>query len=211
MKKGNRILLAVFIVFLLTGCGKTETEMTTIEVQKNGQIEHTIIEEFGEADASALQGMVEGKASAYNGSGASSGEAKVLSVELKDGTAKVVMTYPDAETFAGFMNMDVAAVDSALSLPFFDGTVEKAYMLGYDLEVVLQGAEKEGTLQGKNDLLARGSDRLIIYDNGMNLGAPVQIKLPKKPLYISDNVTVTGKKLVEVSGAEKPAYILMKK
>lgn len=210
MKKGNRILLAALFVFLATGCGKkTEAEMTTIEIQKNGKIEHTVVEEFGEADASALQSLAEEKAAAYNDSGASSGEVKVESVELADGTAKVVMTYPDAEAFAGFMNMDVAKVDPSLRLPFFYGTVEEAYMLGYDLEVVLQGAEKEGTLQGKNDLLARGSERLVIYDNGMNLGAPVQIRIPKKPLYLSDNVTVAGKKLLEVSGTGL-AYILLK-
>lgn len=208
MKKGNGLLFAALIVFLFTGCGKKTAEMTTIEIQKNGRIEHTVIEELGEADADELEKMVAEKAAIYNSGGAEAG-VKVDKVEIKDGIAKVVITYRDAEAFDGFMNMDVAEVDAALRAPFFYGTVEDAYMQGFDLEVTLQGVEKEEALQGKNDLLARGGDKLIIYDNRMNLGAPVRIRTPQKPLYISDNVIVADKKLLEISGEEKLAYILL--
>lgn len=212
MKKGNRILLAAALVFLLTGCGKSsETAMTTIAIQSDGSIEHTMIEEFGEESADALQSMMEEKVTAFNSSNAGSGDVAVDAVEVKDGIARVVMTYPDAEAFDGFMNMEVVKVDPALRAPFFCGTVEEAFMQGFDLEITLQGVESDETVQGKNDLLARSDNRIIIYDNEMNLGAPVQISLPDKPLFISDNVTAAGKKLVEISGAEKPAYILLGK
>lgn len=82
-------------------------------------------------------------------------------------------------------------------------------MEGYDLEITLQGVESEEVLQGKNDLLAKGEKKIIIYDNEMNLGAPVQISLQEKPAYVSGNVTMTGKKLVEISGEDEMAYILM--
>lgn len=213
MKKGIRILLAAFIVFLLAGCGKAaeEAETTTIAIQKDGSIEHTMIEEFDETSVDALQTMMTEKVAAYNNSNAGAGNIAVDTVELKDGVARVVMTYPDAEAFDGFMNMDVVAVDPALRAPFFYGTVEEAFMQGFDLEITLQSVEEDEVLQGKSDLLARSENKLIIYDNEMNLGAPVQISLQEKPVYISGNVTMVDKKLAEISGAEKPAYILMEK
>lgn len=210
MKKGNRVLLTAFTVFLLTGCGKAaEAEMTTIAIQKDGSIEHTMIEEFGETNVDALQRMMTEKVTAYNNGNAGAGNVAVDTVELEGGVAKVVMTYPDAETFEGFMNMDVAEVDPALSAPFFYGTVEEAYAQGFDLEVKLRAAEGDGVLQGKSDILLMGKNKIIIYDNEMNLGAPVQISTRDKPGYISENVTVTGKNAVEISGAEQLAYILL--
>lgn len=211
MKKGNRILLAAFMVFLLAGCGKTaeETETTTIAIQKDGSIEHTMIEKFDETSVDALQIMMTEKVAAYNNSNAGAGNIAVDTVELKDGAARVVMTYPDAEAFDGFMNMDVVAVDPALRAPFFYGTVEEAFIQGFDLEITLRSVEKDEVLQGKSDLLARSENKLIIYDNEMNLGAPVQISLQEKPVYISDNVAVTGKKLVEIPEGNGLAYILL--
>ena len=83
-------------------------------------------------------------------------------------------------------------------------------MQGFDLEVELRGAEDDSMLQGKDDILAMGKNRIIIYDNEMNLGSPVQIRTQDKPLYISGNVAVAGKNVVEISGAEQLAYILLK-
>lgn len=211
MEKWKRILLPLLAVFLLGGCGKTTVEMTTIAIQKDGSIVHTMIEDFGEESVDALQSMMTEKVAAYYDDGGSDSEDRIAvdSVEAEDGAVKVVMTYPDAASFDGFMNMDVVAVDPALRAPFFYGTVEDAYMQGYDLEVSLQGVEDEGALNGKSDLLALGENKIIIYDNEMNLGAPVQISAPEEPLYISDNVTVAGKKTVEVSETDDLAYILL--
>lgn len=211
MKKGNRILLAAFMFFLLTGCGKTSVEKTTIAIQKDGTIEHTIVEDFGEGSVDALESMMSEKAAAYNNS--NSAEEKgvtVDAVEAGEGVIRVVMTYPDADAFDGFMNMDVMEVDPALRAPFFYGTVEEAYVQGFDLEVELRGAEDDSVLQGKDDILAMGKNRIIIYDNEMNLGSPVQIRTQDKPLYISGNVSVAGKNVVEISGTEQLAYILLK-
>lgn len=211
MKKGNRILLAAFMFFLLTGCGKTAVEKTTIAIQKDGTIEHTIVEDFGEGSVDALESMMSEKAAAYNNSN-SAGEKGVTvdAVEAGEGVVRVVMTYPDADAFDGFMNMDVVEVDPALRAPFFYGTVEEAYVQGFDLEVELRSAEDDSVLQGKDDILAMGKNRIIIYDNEMNLGSPVQIRTQDKPLYISGNVSVAGKNVVEISGTEQLAYILLK-
>lgn len=209
MKKWKKLLLPLFAVFLLVGCGKTTVEVTTIAIQKDGSIVHTMIEDFGEESVDTLQSMMAEKVAAYGSTSGAGDGITVDAVEAEEGTVKVVMTYPDAEAFDGFMNMDVVTVDPALRAPFFYGTVEDAYMQGFDLEISMQNVEGEGVLNGKSDILALGKNKIIIYDNEMNLGAPVQISAPEEPLYISDNVTVAGKKAVEVSETDEPAYILL--
>lgn len=207
MKKWNRILPLAAVVLLLGGCGKATAMMTTIAMQKDGTIEHTMVEDFGEESVDALRSMMAEKAAAYNSS--SGTEVRVDTVEADDGAVRVVMTFPDAASFDGFMNMDVVAVDPDLHAPFFYDTVEDAYMQGFDLEVELQSAEGEEVLSGKDDILLMGKNKLIIYDNEMNLGAPVQISTQEKPLYISSNVTVAGKNLLEISDTDELAYILL--
>lgn len=211
MEKWKKLLLPLLAVFLLGGCGKTTVEVTTIAIQKDGSIVHTMIEDFGEESVDTLQSMMTEKVAAYGSTSGVGNGITVDAVEAEEGTVKVVMTYPDAESFDGFMNMDVVTVDPALRAPFFYGTVEDAYMQGFDLEISLQSVEGEGVLSGKSDILALGENKIIIYDNEMNLGAPVQINTQEEPLYISDNVTVAGKKTVEVSETDELAYILLNK
>lgn len=199
------------IVFLLAGCGKKKPEITTIAITKDGDIEHTMIEEFAEGSVDALKNMILEKVAAFNNHSADGG-VKVSSIEETEGIVEVVMTYPDAAAFDGFMNMDVSALNPALRAVFFYGTVEDALEQGYDLDITLQSAkDEEEELRGKNDILEMGKNRLLIYDNAMNLGAPIQIDLPKKPLYLSDNVKVAGKKVVEISETDEVAYILLGK
>ena len=210
MEKWKKISLLVLAGFILGGCGKTTVEVTTIAIQKDGTIEHTMIEDFGEESVDSLRSMMMEKVAAYSESDPEAGNGiTVNTVEADGSVVKVVMTYPDADSFDGFMNMDVAAVDPALRAPFFYGTVEDAYMQGYDLDITLQSADGGETLQGKNELLTMGKNKIIIYDNEMNLGAPVQISTQEEPLYISDNVTVAGKKVMEVSETDRLAYILL--
>lgn len=210
MEKWKKISLLVLLGFILSGCGKTTVEVTTIAIQKDGTIVHTMVENFGEESVDMLQSMMQEKVDIYNDDNSGTeGSITINTVETDEGMVKVVMTYPDAASFDGFMNMDVVAVDPALRAPFFYGTVEDAYMQGYDMEISLESAEEGDGLQGKNDLLSMGKNKLIIYDNEMNQGAAVQISTQEKPLYISDNVTVAGKNLVEVSETDKLAYILL--
>ena len=176
MEKWKKISLLVLLGFILSGCGKTTVEVTTIAIQKDGTIVHTMVENFGEESVDTLQSMMQEKVDIYNDDNSGTeGSITINTVETDEGMVKVVMTYPDAASFDGFMNMDVVAVDPALRAPFFYGTVEDAYMQGYDMEISLESAEEGDGLQGKNDLLSMGKNKLIIYDNEMNQGAAVQI------------------------------------
>ena len=118
MEKWKKISLLVLLGFILSGCGKTTVEVTTIAIQKDGTIVHTMVENFGEESVDTLQSMMLEKTAAYNKNNAD-GEIAVKTVEEEDGIVKVVMTYPDAAAFDGFMNMDVVEVDPALRAPFF--------------------------------------------------------------------------------------------
>ena len=210
MKKFSKILPLAIMVLLLGGCGKTTVEMTTIAIQKDGTIRHTMVEDFGEESVEELEKLMSEKAADYNNNNsAGAGGVTVDEVEAGDGVIRVVMTYPDAAAFDGFMNMDVVAVDPALRAPFFYGTVEDAYEQGYDLEIEMHSSEDDSALQGKGDLLAMGKNRIIIYDSEMNLGAPVQISTQDELLYISDNVAVAGKNVVEIAETDELAYILL--
>ncbi len=73
----------------------------------------------------------------------------------------------------------------------------------------MHSSEDDSALQGKGDLLAMGKNRIIIYDSEMNLGAPVQISTQDELLYISDNVAVAGKNVVEIAETDELAYILL--
>lgn len=208
MRKWKKILPLFCLALLLGGCGKSEAEITTIAIQKDGTIEHTMIEDFTEDSVDLLKNLMLEKAAEYNKS-ISDGSITVETVEAGEGVVRVVMTYPSAADFDGFMNMDVVDVDPALRAPFFYGTVEEAFTEGYDLGVSLHGVENDNLIQGKEDLLLLGGNKIIIYDNQMNLGAPVQISMPESILYISDNVTISGKNLVEISDTEEVAYIVL--
>ncbi len=209
MQKIKRVLYMTAVVMLLTGCGKSVEEMTTIALQKDGTVEQTIIEAFDEESTDALQEMMLSKAAEYNQTVAGDGVSVNKVEKTGDGSVRVLMTYPSAADFDGFMNMDVVAVDPELRAPFFYGTVEEAYEEGYNLDVQLIGVENENLLRGKEDLLLLGKNKIIIYDSRMNLGAPVRISTQENLLYSSENVTVSGKKQVEVSDTDELAYILL--
>lgn len=209
MQKIKQVLYMAAVVVLLTGCGKSVEEMTTIALQKDGTVEQTIIEAFDEESTDALQEMMLSKAAEYNQTVAGDGVSVNKVEKTGDGSVRVLMTYPSAEDFDGFMNMDVVAVNPELRAPFFYGTVEEAYEEGYNLDVQLLGVENENLLRGKEDLLLLGENKIIIYDSRMNLGAPVRISTQENLLYSSENVTVSGKKQVEVSDTDELAYILL--
>ncbi len=208
MQRQKTILLISAVILLLTGCGKSVAEVTTIAIQKNGEIEHTMIETFEEDSVDAFRNMLTAKVEEYN-SGVSGDGIEVKGVEEQDGVIKVEMAYPSAADFDSFMNMDVVAVDPALQAPFFYGTVEEAFTEGYDLDTILYGVENDNLLRGKDDILLMGQNRIVIYDNQMNLGAAVQISVPETVLYTTENVKIVGKKLVEVSDTDGLAYILL--
>ena len=46
MEKWKKVLPLAVMGFLLTGCGATTAEVTTIAIQKDGTIEHTLVEDF---------------------------------------------------------------------------------------------------------------------------------------------------------------------
>lgn len=210
MQIGKTAAILAAAVLLLTGCGKSVAEVTTIAIQKNGKIEHVMIESFDEGSEEAFQEMLEEKVEEYN-AGISGDSIEVKKVEEKGGILKVEMVYPTAADFDRFMNQDVADIDPSLRAPFFYGTVEEAFTEGYELNAVLYGVENDNLLRGKDDILPMGKNKMIIYDNRMNLGETVQISMPEALLYATDNAKILDKKLVEISDTDKLVYLILER
>ena len=100
MEKWKKIALLVLLGFILSGCGKTTVEVTTIAIQKDGTIVHTMVENFGEESVDTLQSMMQEKVDIYNDDNSGTeGSITINTVETDEGMVQVVMTYPDAASF----------------------------------------------------------------------------------------------------------------
>lgn len=112
--------------------GSPEVTETTIEVKKNGQVVHTIIEDFSESyyNLDELESTIQQACDTYNASAGK--EAVVLKAvkENDDHTVTVVMQYADASAYSAFNK-----------LALFVGTVKDAFNAGYDLNVTLSFPE----------------------------------------------------------------------
>ncbi len=205
MKSRNVFLVKIIIgaaVFILmpwlASCGMSEggETGTIVSFGKDGTVRSHIEESFGESyyDKEELQQTVSDQAASYN---KLAGEERITveRVEVLDDMAQVDMTYTQAADYA-FFNKVI----------FFAGSAGEAHEQGYDLNVVLSGAENSQETVGQSDILAMEGVTLLITDIGDS------IALNGKALYISENVTVSsnGKTVCRVQDSGKPAYIIYK-
>ncbi len=195
MRKLLTILLTVCFAFLLPGCGeKEETEdVTRLQLKKNGEVVHTIVEDFSESyyDLEELKNEIQTQADAYN---AGTEKVKLNSAELEDGRVRVVMTFQKPEDYAGFYRQAL-----------FCGTVKQAFEAGYDLNVELASADPEGAGITKAEILDMGERHIVIFREAVKVIPYGEI------LYASSDVTVSdnGKEAVSSSG-EMLSYIIFK-
>lgn len=208
MYKLRTAILIILAAAMMTACGKSSEETTTMLLHRDGTVQHTIVEDFNASDGSVddLTKMILQKISAFNGS-SSDGKISVTKIEA-DGKDKVrvVMKYPSVTAFHDFNNEDTSAKASC-----FFGTVEQAYQAGFDLGkvTVYQNGDTTKALSG-DDILALGSQHILIYDNAMNSGAEMQIKVYEKISYCSDNVTCTEKTASVKTKAGDLVYLIIK-
>lgn len=195
MQKGLTILLSFVLAAGLTGCGSSDSAVTetTVEVKKNGNIVHTIIEDFTEDyyDVNALQSSIQSACDSYN---ASAGDDSVTVGEAteEEGVLTVDMTYRNSAAYAGFNRQAM-----------FAGTVKDAYQEGYDLNVNLVSAREDGKTIGKAELLGMGEKHIVIIREAVN------VKVWDKILYYSEDVVQTqDAKTVTVTDGDALTYII---
>ena len=68
LKKYYFLGAVIIFAFLTFGCGKEESMVTSVELDKNGAVTNTIIEEFDQSlyDLDELSKMASSEVSAYN-------------------------------------------------------------------------------------------------------------------------------------------------
>ncbi len=195
MRKYLTILLIVCFAFLLPGCGTKEEaeDVTRLQLKKNGEVIHTIVEDFSESyyDLEELKKEIQAQTDAYN---AGSDKVKLDSAELEDGIVRVVMTFQKPEDYSGFYRQAL-----------FCGTVKEAFTAGYDLNVELASADPEGSPITKAEILDMGERHILILREAVKVIPYGQI------LYASSDVAVSeNRKEAFSSNGEMLSYIIFK-
>ncbi len=196
MRKITILLLIVSMTVLLAGCGSggsAESE-TTLEFKKNGQVVHTIVEDFSADyyDLDELETDVKSQIEEYN-TRVGSDRISLDSSELEDGTLTMVMTFQGAEDYSSFYRQAL-----------FCGTVKAAFEAGYDLDIELNSVQEEGTTINKQDILDMGERHIIVVREAIHLKPYADI------LYASGDVEVTGDRDAVVTDGQSLSYIIFR-
>ena len=193
MKKGFMHAAGVFLACVLfvsaTGCGKQETVMTTIHINKDGSINHTIMEPFvtgTDGNVEELTSMIRQEITELPGEGITVEDA----VLTEDGKVKVAMSFPDMKAFHDFNNIETTE-DSV----FFYGTVDDCVLAGFDLNsiTVYENGSPSGKSLTGDAIREHGSWHILIYDNAMNNYEPVEIRMYEKIHYATAGIRTEGK------------------
>lgn len=127
MQKGKAFLLILVLSGVLVGCGGEKTpEVSSVSIGKDGTIVHQIVGGFEQNyyEMDGLKALASDRVAEYcenNGEGS----VTLSSVEEKDGTILLQLTYATDADYSGFNNREL-----------FVGTLDEAGQHGYPLEGV---------------------------------------------------------------------------
>ena len=173
MKRNNRNrkqrllagVLAGAIGIALTGCSLPKSnENTSISADETGVITETVVESVGEGS------FTEDELKQYI-----EREVSLTKCTVTNRTAETVMTYATCDDYAKFNHVTC-----------FLGTIKAAEDAGFD--VTQSFVDKRGAAADAEILSQRAKEwKIFICEE------PVQVRLPDKILYATDNVTITGR------------------
>lgn len=193
MKKSWSLCAVMAAALLLSGCGeKFEPTESTVFVNSKGAVSGAIMENFDKAyyKFDELSEEVEKEVAAY----CQEQNKESVSVESLTQEGDTVTLFMDYETV-----QDYAAFNDVL---FFSGTYGEALDAGYLPEELYdidgQLIDREG--EELEEL------QVIITEESISIQTTGKIR------YVSDNVSITDKKLAKVmeAGKTRPAFILYK-
>ena len=193
LKKYYFLGALIVMAFMLAGCGKEKSLVTSVEIDKNGAVTNTIIEEFDQSlyNLDELSELASSEVSAYN-SECLSERIAVESVEmLKDEkTVKMVLKFNSTNDYASFN-------DTAL----YFGTVQDAIDRGYEISTELINPEGQVlSSEGLSDYLSRS---IIITEDRSVFITPYKIE------YYTNGVKLNGKKEAITSDATSEVIQLL--
>lgn len=189
-----RILVGVacFFLIFICGCGLFEEyNCTTIKLQGNGKIKEYIVEPFDSSiyNFDELVAQTQNEIAVYNQEKGSDA-VEVESSELVDGNVKLVINYPDDNSYYN-INGKV----------LFYGTCRKASDAGYNPVGQVKSVQNGDTLDTVTwNNMSDTMKIAIIYED-------VDVVTPGKILYISDGVTLKDEKKAVTDG-EGIRYII---
>ena len=183
------ILMIITVMYVMTGCGKVNaspSDMDTISVMKDGNIVQTIVDEFDQSlySVDELSAMTQDKIDLYS---EEDGDIVCQSVEEDDNMIIVKIAYKTGEAYTDFNDKEL-----------YFGTVKDASSLGYSVKdmVMNNGAP----LNDEQFEQIKDSHVLIVQtEAGEELGVNVYDKI----IYMSDNVTLSGKKEAIIEAGEE--------
>lgn len=194
MKKWISTICILAAVILLIGCSSAfQPSVTSLYVQKNGEITQAIVESFEKDYYSdrEFRSMIEKEVDAYN---AQYGEERITieRLEVEDGTLYLLLGFKDADTY-GHYNESYC----------FSGTVDEALDEGLSFNMDFKDALYEE--YSTSDVTEKKSNSVVVLkEEGI-----VQLEKPIK--YVSNNVEVISEHMVQVMPIEDEneyAYII---
>ena len=184
MKRNNRNrkqtllagALAGAIGIVAAGCSlPNSNENTSISADETGVITETVVESVGEDSFTEdeLKQYIEQEIADYTDSGG--GKVSLTKCTVTNRTAETVMTYATCDDYAKFNHVTC-----------FLGTIKAAEDAGFD--ITQSFVDKRGAAADAEVLSERAKEwKIFICEE------PVQVRLPDKILYATENVTITGR------------------
>lgn len=197
-KRIEGILVSICLLFIfLTGCGEASLQHgTNLELQKDGSVMVTYIEEFPTDyyDLEELIQMNEEEVVAYN-TKVGKEVVEIISTETDGNTVTLSMNYRNIDDY-GSMNGG----------SFFHGTVAQSILSGYNLEGTFIDA-KTGESVASIDWDNLEEYHLVVA-KGPEEGYTATIHTYKKIVYATENVSVSEDgKMATIKGSEQALIV----
>ncbi len=189
------ILLVLFLLCFLIGCGKKEiTDKESIEIKKGGKIVETVRESFEEEyyDEKELKEFIKAEIDTYNSS-FDGDRIKLDSCGVKGSIAEVTMTYSSMNDYISFNDMKLFVGELADII----GTEYHGYMDLYD---------KDGTIVPLSNVIASGDSYHVLV-----VSQDCDVKVNGKIVYVSSGVEILSNTAADVTVSDEAyAYIIYK-
>lgn len=195
MRKAVKLgMLSVLSAALLAGCGaEFSAEKDTVYVQKKGTIKGANVAVFDKDyyDETELSDFITDTVNTYVAK-AGDGTVEIREFAVEDQVAHIYLDYAGAEDYANFNGVE-----------FFAGNILDAKAEGYDIPNAFTAVTDKETTWDAED------NKIVI------VGQQTQVQVDGTILFVSDNVSVTGKNTADVTydildQEAQPAYIVYK-
>ena len=170
-RRAGAILTALILPsVLLLGCGNNKIETTTLNIDKDGKVRSTIVEDFGESyyNLQELSDMAAKEASAYNSEYIS--EKVFFESATQDEESKVVTMVLSFNSTSDYSHFNQVSL--------FYGTVQEALDKGYKVSDEL--VDKEGNSLGQDGIQDNLEKHIVITTDKSNIVTPYNISFMTK-------------------------------